>query len=1564
MTSIRRTIYLIWISLITFHLVNGQNSNLPKNPETFGKEVKQLLSVTNNETATLIGANFDSLWTREQLSAVHQEMVMDIAQTMHEKQFKIRPAFEHFFGAINAAVYIRALANETMTALLETTVKVVGQYDKKQASKFLSTVKSFLENETLYQKNGYSVKVPQGSFTFRFVEDTEAFEEAEKQGFFEEEAVEEEQAEIDWSSINWDEISGSSEVTVEEAVQETYVPEQPPIQGAVIEFSGADVVLAGKYDASAIKNTNGSYLFETEQFIGKGGTMDWSNTDLPSDEVFASLETYDFKVSDNRLTAENVMLQYEGVLEKPVKGVLVYAAENKKNKRPSYPGFKSYYSDIKLKNIGADELLYTGGFALRGAKIYSASAYGEFSVLEGYKGKEKRFKAVSPLFNFNEGSTITANISAVVIYQNGDSISHPAVRFHYRIDQSLLTLRAAKGGFKDTPYHTSYFNMDITADMIQWDIHSDSIDISTIAARDEKPVLAESQDFFSTEKFENLAGLYNFHPLLVMINYSRKINSHEFYVEGLSQDIKVREELMKKVATDLMQKGLVFYNKNTGLIKITRKGYHHALSNMSRKDFDDIIIPSVINTAPNATLNLENNTLKMRGVRTFYVSDSLDVTISPKNGEVRILKNRDIQFDGSLNAGNFEFSGHEFVFKYDSFLVDLPQIDSIRLKITSNDGDRKRLENQLVETSGRLIINKPFNKSAKRNYPQYPIFDLSQNATVYFDEESELDVVYDSTVFFDVAPFALDSAAHADPSTMTFEGVFTSGGIFPNFKEDLTVMPDNSLGFVHQIPPEGYSLYGMDARIFDHVRLDEKGLTSTGNIHHLTGKFSTERTFYYLDSVIAERGIKATIDAGISSGVSFPSVSLSDYKLKWLTKKDSMQLTSEKDPFGIYDESADFEGTLVLTSKGLRGGGDFIIESSEVSSGDFTFKENDFLARNAEFQIKSNTPEKPVLQADDIRLYYSLSEQMATIQPEEEGVAALEFPFAQFKTSIPTAKWEFSKKLITMEKPQSIDISKSYFYTTREDLDSLAFNATGAVYDIENLTLKIEGIPYITVADAKITPKNNEVLVLENAKIGTLSDAVVVIDTANSYHRLYDATINIVSRNEFNGEATYELVNTVQDTFAIKFNAFVLEEDEVRGKFTKSSGHVRPKDNVMISPGFIFKGKVSMYGYKKALELDGAVKLDLKKLRDKNIWVEYTSNDDIQEVIVDFDQAVTENGEPLNAGLHFNDGDVYLSFITEKRDYDDEDFFIPSGGNLFYDADTNAFKIENALKAAGQQFSGSMFSYNEETQDVSFEGKLNFISKNSPGANVQSAGIGKGNLNTSEFEVDALMALDYEIPDEGITLMAADLKAMGEKLGVRRAHEDRSLLIYKVAELIGDKATKDWDEFSLSTYTPLVNMSPILLKDIVISTVNFRWSKQNSAFYSIGKIGLSNVGNVDLNVEVDGLIDIRKTPEGDMVNILLQMTDGTWYYFGYDGSTLASFSSNQAYNEVILSKSNIGKAKLGAFNFFAATLEEVSIFARNFKKLYYGIDEPYRLLMANESAQQLKKEIDEEEDGF
>ena len=143
----------------------------------------------------------------------------------------------------------------------------------------------------------------------------------------------------------------------------------------------------------------------------------------------------------------------------------------------------------------------------------------------------------------------------------------------------------------------------------------------------------------------------------------------------------------------------------------------------------------------------------------------------------------------------------------------------------------------------------PDNKSGRKIYPGYPTFNAARGAIVYFNSKEILNGAYDQSVYFVIPPFTIDSLSDSDPTTIGFDGKFYSGGLLLPFNETLHVMPDNSLGFDHNIAPEGYSLYGGTGRIYDHLHVDKNGITGKGNVHYLTTSLNSDKLTFYLDSL-------------------------------------------------------------------------------------------------------------------------------------------------------------------------------------------------------------------------------------------------------------------------------------------------------------------------------------------------------------------------------------------------------------------------------------------------------------------------------------------------------------------------------------------------------------------------------------------------------------------------------------------------------------------------------------------------------------------------------------------
>jgi hypothetical protein len=940
----------------------------------------------------------------------------------------------------------------------------------------------------------------------------------------------------------------------------------------------------------------------------------------------------------------------------------------------------------------------------------------------------------------------------------------------------------------------------------------------------------------------------------------------------------------------------------------------------------------------------------------------------------------------------FEISGKGFTLKYDSFFISLTHIDSINFYVTETNARgqtmRRKINNSMVggdstaaavgglgdqtKSSGTLFISKANNKSGKKKVAHYPRLDASAGGVIYFDREEVLGGVYDRSMFFVVPPFELDSLNNADPASINFGGTFVSSGMFPVFKEKLHTQPDKSMGFDHVIPKGGYQLYKGDGKMTGELTMNSRGLRGTGTINFLAATVNATDFVFYPDSVIG-RGLEASIAEKQFGAVNFPEASLVDFEMKWFPKLDQMKIKNAKAPFNFYDGSAQMQGTVTVSKEGTSGAGKLETRGTELISRNMTFNSKDFGARHARFKVKSADPEKPLLQGNDVRLKFNLEQNYADISPEVEGVAAIAFPFAQFKTSIPEMRWDLNAQKITMKKDPDVPLESSYFYTTRKDLDSLNFNAESAEYDLKTQELKVSGIPYIIVADAKITPENNQVLILENAKIGTLKNTTIILDTLNGYHRLTEGVVDIISRKEFTGYATYQYVNFLKDTFAIKMTDFHLEpisdvEQSRRSSRKKSStasmqtvgtGAVAEQDQLVLGAGMFYKGDMIMYATRPALQLSGFVKLDIKKIKDYSTWIKYEQTGDETDVLIDYASAITEEGKKVNAGLHVgnNDNELYITFLSDKKSEDDEDFFVPQG-KIYYDTATREFKIEDMEKAAGNKLSGKVFAYKDETMQVRFEGPINLF-QGTKDFNLTASALGQGNLETNEIRMNSFVMVETAVPPTAFDIMGKQIQDVIKNEGADEGLGDQTELLYKIADIIGERAVKEFEQKSLQGYVSLGTI-PQLAKPLVFSNVSLKWSPEHKAFYSEGKIGMSNIGRNDINGAFEGFMEVKKNEDGGPVfHVFIKASPEAWYYFGLEDNRLLVHSSNSDFNAIISKKTNAGKAKVGEVAFIPGSEEETLAFINRFRKEYFNNDVPYSL---SEGTSILKKDEGKPED--
>ncbi|HYG19378.1 MAG TPA: hypothetical protein VD816_10630, partial [Ohtaekwangia sp.] len=1425
---------------------------------------------TRNVDAFVIGTSFSSAWLK--LSPDQQITIKKQVYAMRKKKFPLKTAVLNYVGAIANAVSIENADPSKINAYLRVAGLVIDKESNARAQNFLAASRTFFQHHALHYERAFRLYARDDVYTFDYIEPAPAFDMNDTSGYSsgEELPVEDVAPSEDYSE---DEQPAVSEEIYTEAPLWMNPPPQPIVEGPVIRFDRVTLNFVTRYDSVFLKSTKGTLSLRDNIFVGEGGTFDWSAAGLNPDSVYCTMPAYNFSVTKAELKAPLVKLNYVGRTPGFIPGSFEFKSQPRKDSVASgYPRFQSFQNSLEIKGIGDENVRYKGGFSLFGPKISSASAGNDFSTIEVFHNGEKKFTARSTDFQFSD-STISATRTKINIAHRNDSITHPSVRMRYLFgadSTQRLILTKEKGAMKHTPYSASFFNIDLAIDVIKWNLFTDSLDLLTDGGRNTVPMIIESVDFYDPEDFRLLKGEgFSFHPLALVANYCLKYKVREFYSGDLAQYSGKEMRDIKAAIQFLNEKGMVVYDPKTDVIKVKEKAILLYRASRGEMDYDNLKIHSVIDSSANASLNFDKGYMTVRGVGEFRVSDSLNVRIDPDSSVITILQNRDIKFDGTVRAGNFEISGKGFTLRYDSFLINLTHIDSINFYVNEKNAKgqtiRRKINNSMVgadstaatagglgdtsRKSGTLFISRGNNKSGKKKIPNYPRLDASSGGAIYFDRYEVLGGVYDRSMFFVVPPFKLDSLNDADPASINFDGTFVSSGMFPNFKEKLHSQPDKSLGFEHVIPQGGYQLYNGDGKMNGVLTMNNRGLRGTGRIDYLAASISSPDFVFYPDSVIT-KGDRATISKSQFGSVLFPQASLPDFEMKWYPKLDQMKLKNKGEPFNFYDSTAQMRGTLTISKEGVAGAGKLETRGTELVSRNMTFTGNDFSARHARFKVKSDDPNKPLLTGTDVRLKFNLEQNYADISPEVAGVAAIEFPFAQFSTSIPEMRWDLNAQKITMSKDPDVPLEDSYFYTTRKDLDSLNFLAEKAEYDLKKQELKVSGIPYIIVADARITPENNEVLILENAKIGTLKNTTIILDTLNGYHRLTEGVVDIISRKEFSGYATYQYVNLLRDTFAIKMTDFHLEpiaqevatrktrQHSAAAQQTVATGAVSERENLVLGAGMFYKGDMVMYATRPALQLNGYVKLDIRKIKNYNTWIKYDQSGDETEVHIDFDNAVTEDGKQVSAGLHFGnaDNELYISFANDKKSEDDEDFFTPAG-ILLYDTASKEFKIESLEKAAGNALAGKVFAYKDETMQVRFEGPVNIFS-GSKDFNVTATALGQGNMETNEIKMNSFLIMDSNVPIQAFEIMALQIQDVIKNEGADEGLGDQTELLYKIADIVGERMVKDFEQRSLQGYVSLATLAP-LAKPLVFSNVNLKWSPKAKGFYSEGTLGVS-----------------------------------------------------------------------------------------------------------------------------
>jgi hypothetical protein len=1512
--------------------------------DDFSKQLEKNLGASLNKTNLVTFGD-----TYKAVSDAEKDEIINLLQAFSKKGFKPQ---ELALLTSTIGLYGKNINPKTMSVavFLKSIWASINTLNLKSGLDMLGQLNIFLDKKVLYNSSFNKVKADYSGLSFIFFET--------KKDFFSTSAAvpgtpaKEEEEDLGWGEANKEEEydpwkDANLNVTVKE---EKDIVTLPKIQGLIAVFDQLDLILIGPSDSLTIKNTKGAYDFSTGTFVGEKGKFTWW---AAAQQAKATFTKFYVKSFNNKFIADRVLLDHDNLLKAPIEGVLELRIEKRAaNQASTYPRFKSYKNDCKLLLHQAD-IDYDGGYSLQGNTISSSSMFDDYCKIIANKTSKNKFTVTGKTFYFTD-STITSPRVSFITKIDKDSVTHQAVKMVFNVKKKHLQLnKLEKSGYKNSLYSDSFHQVDIRSDAMSWDLNAGGkLDFYIIAGKTEVPAVFESFDYYNADRIRGLSTAAGFNPLIPAGNLVARKKQN---VITLAEMEAITKKEKFQVANGMLighQMGFFDYNVYKNTYSLSRKGEHYFLSFMGKKDFDDLVLTSLgseKNSQKNASIDLTDKSLDIKGAQDFKLSDSLGISFVPKDQSMKIIGNKVFSFNGLIGVKNFKFYG-DFEVEYEKFLVKLKRIDSITFTPLADYKKGSKIMiggNYLFGKTGLLYLNSPENKSGRKKLPEYPKLEIPGGVLVYFTEPGRKQK-FSNAVNFKAPSIKIDSLNSVDP---VYEGTFTFNEILKPIKENLVVMKDSTMGMNH-VSNQAYTLYNLKSTLkaWTPIKLDGKGLKTSAELNHIVSDLKVKDLTLFENYAIGS-GDEGRINESTNNGIYFPQVAIQDYNFYWDPKADSMAINSSKG-FSFYANSSLLKGNLLLKQKGLYGSGDLERKDAQISSLLYQFKEPGFTAQNAKFSVKA-APEdtKAVFSGKKMGIDFNVKTSLVNFSAIEEGFnssekSQLEFPFSSYNTTIDKALWDIKAKTITM----SGELERSFFSSTLPNQYGLKFKGTNALYAIDTKSLNITGVNEIHSADAAVIPPKGAVFINKEGLVEPFENAKIIADTLNRYHTLTKATVKINSKISFTGNATYQFVNVSADTFNIKLGNFEFAEILADGSFSgsKSSNKLNTiarakiieKDSLYLSPRILYKGEMTMLSPFKNLSLNGLVLPDLKKYpMFGGSWITYKGNKS-EAISINIDETLKDGGKPLYVGLHMRSNAVtdaiYPTFLSMKASGDDGDIFSTRG----------IFKREEQFKRfrvspTDSTAIGNTFDFYDDKGIIELDGKFNLLG--APTKVMETVGQAILNVDSAKYRFSSLMRFDFPmsiplVQKMGQNIVKANLDAGNSEPAIRPEEE---AFIAKISQYTGKKEALKYLEKTRKEHVPLFKGDASFLTSLVISDVDLVWSPKANAYISTSKIGISNMGDVDINAQVDGYIEIAKSNvSGDEVNIYFDISPTKWYFFKYSGGQLSLTSSDDEVNKILAGGGTDGKDKKdkNANTVFMDTDMGVR-FKKRFTETYLGLKE-------------------------
>lgn len=1114
-------------------------------------------------------------------------------------------------------------------------------------------------------------------------------------------------------------------------------------------------------DSMLIIGTTGVYNFDKAKWEGSGGIVTWEKVGLSKSETYAELKSYHLKTSAIQYLCDTVIL-HTPYFNQTISGSLIERTGN--YVRPAdrkFPQFTSFDKQLEISNI-IPEVNYTGGFALRGAIFVGLGTSTQLAKVIFFDKGKLKFSVASNEVNIDEDKVDI--VSGILNFKVGDkdSIHHSGINFAYRRALGQADFSRTNSGRGMSPFYSSYHELDIYVDRLQWQKGDSSLlflwrENSAIEQRQGR---FESTDFFNGFVYDKIGGNSNKHPLVALHQYATSQKKNIFTEGEAATALGFEVSQVKALLLDLAGYGFILYETENNRVTITPKTTRFVQAKSRQGDFDNIIFEcdfrpkSIIGKSPQeiendielrkikaiyddlnaknknrsqfAKLNLSTLELIVEGLERIPLSDAKKTNVFPSNNQVIVQKNRNFLFSGWVNSGKLEINVLEGLFDYSNFSVLIGSASQTLLNIaplTPEDGKKSIISRSAIHgVKGTLLIDEPSNKSGSnyKKFGNYPRLISKQKTKVFYNDRSIHKGAYDSTRFyFQMEPFELDSLMSFSDKDLRLSGEMISADIFPAFKQELKIMPDYSFGFAMKAPDEGFDFYGKDTKYKNEILLSNNGLQGSGTIEYVTSIAESIGLLTFMpDSTI---GTAKFVTHPREKGVQMPDVTADEAFITYVPKNQLLKARSVRKPMLFFDGEAKFLGTVFVRPDGFRGSGKFNLTSAIVSSHNYAALRWQIVADTSNFSLRNIFGEEEegtiAFGSENVRCVVDFENRRGDFV-SNQGESIVNFPLNQFLCKMDKFSWSMDVDLIELEKnPEAttditidteMGLSKSNFYSTHPKQDSLDFLSLKAKFDYKSKIITCDKVSYIDVADARIFPSDQRVIIRKKAELDPFKNAEIIANYITKYHRFKNADVSITGKRAYQGSGEYEYVDMNGES-----TKFYLKNIGLDASFqTVAKGNVPESARFMLSPKFEFKGDFAIFAAQPTVAFQGATRLVHDCSDFSKNWMVFDGPIDSKNVQIPIQKEMkSDNGTSMASGIAWSppiqnkEARMYPVFLSELIAPDDKNL-ISATGFLEYNYEAEEYRISSKDKLSNRQSLGNYLALHLPTCGLNGDGAI------------------------------------------------------------------------------------------------------------------------------------------------------------------------------------------------------------------------------------------------------------------